>query len=1130
MAAAKHSHAPVEDAENPAPRYEPSREELHDLNEIATGDELRRLGGVEGLLAGMCTNRLAGLAETEVEAHRAFYGPNKLEPRPPKGFFQLLLEALNDTTLIILLVSAVVSIILGVIDIGGDEELGWLDGVAILVAVIIVVLVTACNDYSKERQFRKLNAVKEDKKVKVVRGGKQLTISIHDVVVGDVLLLELGDQIAADGILLEANDMKCDESPMTGEAEEIRKDTRDRCFVVGSCLVTHGSGRMLVTAVGATSKHGEIMAKLTEEDEETPLQEKLDDIAKLIGYAGMAAAGLTFLALVVKFFIAGKQSDPANFAEWVSYFILAITILVMAVPEGLPLAVTISLAYSMKKMIKDQCLVRKLQACETMGSVSNITSDKTGTLTKNQMTVVRMRVGDSLYSTKVAAGSSSAQELPMPSASDLGGLSAQVVDLFNCVSCINSTAMLEEQKVQKIGKNKDRAGDSPAETKTVVVGNKTEGALLLLSKRMGASYLDFRNALVIGDNARGAVAHMFEFTSDRKSMSVVLDSDKFAPNASALLNAQSSFPSSGYTVLVKGASEIILGKCKRILTPEGELRELTPELRRSFDDTILDYARGSLRTLCLAYKQMSRSEGEAMVQADEASVEQVPTYASAARAEADLTLICLVGIQDPLRDGVADAVRRCTKAGIKVRMVTGDNLVTAVAIAKECNILPSDISDEDLPKHAISGPDFRKLGEEEATKLLSTLNVMARSAPTDKYRMVRLLQAQSYVVAATGDGSNDAPQLKAADVGLAMGVAGTEVAKEASDIIIMDDNFVSIVRAVEWGRTVVSNVRKFIQFQLSVNVVACLMAFLGAAVLGESPLTSIQILYVNLIMDSMGSLALATEGPTADVLDADPVPRMASMITPGMLRNIVAVSVYQSLVILLLMFPGLGDTLTMVPQDLLDITGEKADELRTRYRYTCIYNFFIFAQIFNEFNSRRIGSELNVFKGIIKNPMFMAIIAITTVVQIIIMLVPGIRFVFNIFDCEGENCPYDGVDENGEPIISYYELYGITWQSWLVTLALAAFLLIYHLLFRLIKVPREFKVSEKRVQAWIAKKKKKDAKKAADKAKEEARKAEKEAKAEAKAKAKAQATKAKTTSKPATRPPEEQGLVGTFRE
>lgn len=1043
----------------------------------------KKFGSVANLMKSLKTSGLHGLSSEEVPKHMEFYGRNKVEPKPPKSFCKLFFGTFKDITIIILLISAIVSIVVGSIPVLNDEEYGWIDGVAILVAVMIVAFVSSTNEYSKEKQFRKLNAVKNNKQIKVVRNGKDTVVSIFDIVVGDIAVLELGDQIPADGVLIACNDMKCDESGMTGESDEIKKDLEENPFVIGSCLITHGSGRMVVLAVGKHSKHGDILATLQEEDEGTPLQEKLEHLAKQIGYAGISAAVLTFLVLVIRFFVSGRQSNPKNFTQWVGYLITAITIIVLAVPEGLPLAVTISLAFSMKKMMQDQCLVRKLHSCETMGSIDNITSDKTGTLTLNQMTVVRMRIAERLFlkgSGKTDPEDANCDPMPNTKAVEDNKFSKAVAGIFALTSSLNSTATLhvdtKGKSARRIhgkrGKGTSESADTYSEdkAKVEVVGNKTEGALLILSRDLGYDYADYREMLIHNGEAKGAIAHAFEFTSDRKRMSVVVDLEKFGTIASAEnLNGVLDLISDrhSYLVLSKGASEIMLERCRDILQADGTIIPLTESMRAEYEKTIVSYATKSLRTLCLAYKSISKAAGNKIEEAtmDDGTVEKVANYANADYVERDLTLICLVGIMDPLRPGVANAVSRCQKAGITVRMVTGDNKITAIAIAKECGILPRDISPDVIDKYVITGPEFRKLSDADLDAILDTLQVIARAAPKDKYRLVKRLKYYNHTVAATGDGSNDAPQLKAADVGLAMGITGTEVAKEASDIIIMDDNFLSIVRAVEWGRSVLANVRKFLQFQLTVNIAAVVVAFLGAAVLEESPLTALQMLYVNLLMDSLGALALATESPAKNVLDYEPVHRAASLVAPGMVRNILLLAIYQILVILLMLFGQVGDAVLMVPKSVLQMQGEDGGFIYNAhgarvYRYTCIYNFFIFAQIFNEFNSRRINNELNVFSGLHKAPMFVLIILGSIAMQLVIMMAPGVRFVFHIFDCTDGASSYCGKSTNR----------GITWKSWVITLAFAFATIFVHLFGRLKKLPPEFKVSEKAARKAMEKK------------------------------------------------------------
>ena len=412
-------------------------EQLQEIVRQRNMDEFtKNFGSTQGLIEKLHTNTVTGLSSSEVEERRRLFGKNYIEPPPPTPFWKLMLDALNDTTMIILIVSAIVSLILTT-TVEDPAELEWIDSVAILVAVVVVVMVSSCNDYSKEKQFRALNAKKDDKLIDVIRDGKSIQISTHDIVVGDIVELGVGSQIAADGILLSSNDMKVDESGMTGESDEIKKNENTAPFLIGSCLVTSGSGFFVVTAVGRNSIYGDILLTLQENDEETPLQAKLDVLAKLIGYVGMAMAGLTFVTLIIEFFIKQDYHNGSLYIQWVDYFILAITIIVVAVPEGLPLAVTISLAYSMKQMIKDYCLVRKLESCETMGSASNICTDKTGTLTLNQMRVVKAKFGRTIFEPDVQ----NKQTLGDVLVAKLNSLNR---GMYNLISCICSTAKLEK--------------------------------------------------------------------------------------------------------------------------------------------------------------------------------------------------------------------------------------------------------------------------------------------------------------------------------------------------------------------------------------------------------------------------------------------------------------------------------------------------------------------------------------------------------------------------------------------------------------------------------------------------------------------------------------------------------------
>ncbi|CAL5993249.1 Calcium-transporting_ATPase [Hexamita inflata] len=780
---------------------------------------------------------------------------------------------------------------------------------------------------------------------------------------------------------------------MTGEPQMMLK-TAQKPWIISGSLVQEGSGRMLVTAVGKSSIHGEMMMALGEENnEDTPLQQKLNQIVKYIGYVGSVSAAFTFIVLIIKFFAAGKQSNKENYTEWISFLILAIAIIVMAIPEGLPLAVTIALAYSMKKMLKDQCLVRKLNSCETCGSVSVICSDKTGTLTKNEMHATHMW------------SPAAVEDLVSAMVSDK---KSKPLSYFDRVMCLNTSftnnCRLEGNKV---------------------VGAKTTGAFLMLSRDLyGCNYEEVRAGLTIEDDVDKAIVHQLDFSSDRKRASILVDLDVYRPSklveeAAAALRQQGQFVN-----MIRGASEIMLSRCVQYLDPKtNAVSRIGGMGRDSILDQISSYITSPCAQLICTYKSFEGGMLEAGRTWDQAG----------------LRLLSNQG-PSPLRDRVPGAIETLRKAGIRTIMVTGDNFNTAVAISKDANIIARDTPDADILKFAIEGKDLRQLSDAQLDEKLKTLCCVARCQPTDKYRVVKRLKFLGNVVAATGDGSNDAPQLKEADVGLAMGIAGTEIAKEASDIVILDDNFCSIVQAVRWGRAVLASVRKFIQFQVTVNIVALVIAFIGSAAFSESPLTSIQLLYVNLIMDSLGSLALATEGPTKDILDHLPVKRSASIITPSMLRNILGMAAYQLFVLLIMLFNGLGDKVIMTPSHL-------SEEMQIHYRYTSIYNFFIFAQILNEMNSRKLNSEVNIFEGYFHNLIAPSVLCCTVSLQCVIMFVPGIRKVFAIFDCSSASA------ECGNQ-----KLYGITWQTWLIDIAFALGGMILHLFMRMFKCKDEFEV------------------------------------------------------------------------
>jgi len=869
-----------------------SVEELIALHQSRDFNNVVKLGGISKIASGVGSDNQKGIPEKEFadecRARKEKYGRNFIEPPIAKTLLELIWDGLQDSTLIMLCVASFVSLALGLWE---DPSTGWIEGTAILIAVVVVVLVSSLNDYHKEIQFRQLNEKKNNTQIKVIRAGEQRQVSIYDITVGDVVGIETGDIICADGILIDGHNIRCDESAMTGETDQIKKD-ESHPFLLSGTQVTEGFGKMLIIAVGKNSESGRAMALLSKPAESTPLQEKLEALADRIAHFGLGAAVTILVILLLKFFILnwlnGIPFELHMIQVLVKYFITSITIVVVAVPEGLPLAVTIALAFSMMKMLTDQNLVRHLDSCETMGGATTICSDKTGTLTKNVMTVMRGWVGGQSYAS-------------VPDV--IKGLAKEDAKLLGQSIAVNSTAY--EGKTDK--------------GTTEFIGSKTECALLNFAKQFpGAQpYKQIRANLL--------QEYVVPFSSARKRMSTIVKAG------------------SGYHIYTKGASEIVLKMCTHYLqqTPQ----PISDNLRTELAGVIEDMAASGLRTICLAYRTVDSAQnwenvGESL--------------------ESDLICLGIVGIKDPVRDEVPAAVKQCQDAGIIVRMVTGDNITTAKKIAQECGILTDGI--------AIEGPAFRVLPDAELDRIIPRIQVMARSSPEDKYKLVTRLKLHNHIVAVTGDGTNDAPALKAAHVGFSMGIAGTEVAKEASDIILMDDNFSSLVKAVMWGRNVYDSIRKFLQFQLTVNVVAVSLAFIGAVTdeHGESPLKPVQLLWVNLIMDTMAALALATEPPSPSLLKRKPYGKHDPLITRGMWKNIIGQAIYQLAINLLVLYR---------PNLLFNV------EVGSVYHITVIFNTFVMCQLFNEINSRKLNNELNVFAGLFNNSIFLSILVFTIIVQ-----------------------------------------------------------------------------------------------------------------------------------------------------
>merc|ERR1719242_1118866 len=723
-----------------------------------------------------------------------------------------------------------------------------------LIAVCIVVFVGGFNNFQKEKQFRKQEAASKLKSCIVLRAGEEKKIPFGEVVVGDLVVLRDGFTIPADGIfVLGTENLKAQEAGLTGESRELTKNRFHPLLMKGTNIVS-GEGLMIAVAVGDRTEWGRLMAKLSDDRDATPLQDKLEVLGAQIGWGGMGVAVALFIILMIVWAIDGAEKPDVKIID---FFIVAVTIVVVAVPEGLPLAVTISLAYSMKKMLTDNNFVRHLQACETMGNATTICSDKTGTLTTNKMVVKRSHLfGNKPFPTK------NGDECTKSTLSDKAYDRITQAVCKNTVSFKDTVKTAEERDAIDQGKMKH----------PLTGGNQTDCAMLQWAIDMGAD--NFRQI-----REQNPIQKAFPFDSKLKRSSVLVRERKG--------------DNSDWVIFVKGAAEQVLDLCTRKMNAEGEEEDFNAGHKEVVAAEMDDMAKNGLRCLGLCYKTYSVDQ-IAWKSKDSFTLED----SAAEELFEDMVWIGCTGIQDPVRPEVPAAVQTCHKAGIVVRMVTGDHLETAKHIAKDCNILTRD--------HHISmtGAQFRQLSDEDKRRELPLLRVLARSKPADKEALVTWYkEVNGDIVAVTGDGANDALALKKADVGLSMGIQGTDVAKEASDIIIMDDNFASIEKTVMWGRSVYDNIRKFVQFQLTVNVTALTLSLFCAFFEGlENPLTAVQLLWVNLIMDTMAALALATETPTEKLLDRHPFRKESHIISQILWRFVFGHSIYQLTILLLILF------------------------------------------------------------------------------------------------------------------------------------------------------------------------------------------------------------------------------------
>lgn len=780
-----------------------------------------------------------GLSDKEVAESRQRHGENVLTPPERTSLWRLYIDKYNDPIIKILLVAATISLGLAVI------ENDFVEAIGIFLAIFFATTVGFYFERDAAKRFDELTALGEEQPVKVVRNGHVVEVPRREIVVDDIVVLGVGDEVPADGILFEAVDLQIDESTLTGEPiiskfVEVKHDgaTYPSNLALRSTMVMNGSGKMRVTSVGDATEIGKVATKATELTAvKTPLNLQLDRLAKLISKVGSAVSVLAFVGFLGHDILTNplwSTSEYLKMAEVVlKYFMMAVTLIVMAVPEGLPMAVTLALALNMRRMLKSNNLVRKLHACETMGAVTVICTDKTGTLTENKMQVGEMMVRH-----------------------DNG--------LLDIAMAMNSTAELDEGKT---------------------IGNPTEAALLLWLREKGTDYAKLRQ----GDR----IVWQLPFSTEHKYMATIADME-------------------GKRLLfVKGAPEIVMAHCN-----------LTAEEQKDIQRQLFDYQNKAMRTLAFAYKELPDTVAECRLK----------------EGDNNLTLQAIAAISDPLREEVPGAVMECQSAGIDVKIVTGDTSATAIEIARQIGIWT-----DRLPDGAqITGPDFAALSDEEAFQRVTALKVMSRARPTDKQRLVNMLQKHGEVVAVTGDGTNDAPALNHAHVGLSLG-SGTSVAKNASDMTLIDDSFSSIVKAVQWGRSLYRNIQRFIFFQLVVNVTALLLVLGGSMIGTELPLTITQMLWVNLIMDTFAAMALASLPPESEVMKDKPRKQTDFIINRHIAWAIGIVG---------LLFFGLMFGLLYYFER---VAGVSAEEL------TVFFTIFVMLQWWNLFNAKSLGSRRSAF-------------------------------------------------------------------------------------------------------------------------------------------------------------------------
>ena len=827
----------------------------------------------EELLAKTGTDSEKGLNPEQVEKSRSTYGTNSFVRQSHESLAKRIWDASTEPMLVMLIFAAIITLAVNITRYFTGGEYNFLECVGIFAAIALSVVITIITEGKSAKAFEALNKINEDTLIKVIRNGEPQLITQKEIVVGDIIMIETGDKIVADGRLFSSNDLSVDESALTGESLPVKKDAEFVCqkstpvaeranMLYSGCFVSAGNGQMLVTGVGNDTEFGQIAQELSSiEKTTTPLQEKLDKLGKQITVLGASAAAIVFAIEVLQFVMNGQLNlDTVSDA-----FITSIVLIVAAVPEGLPTIVAVSLALNIIKMSKENALVKKMIACETIGCVNIICSDKTGTLTENRMTVQKIYTGGELI--------------------DPEQLKDEML-LKNY--CINSNANISEE-----------------DGSWSFIGNPTEGSLLAAAAKAGVDYQELRHA--------ADIVRVFPFSSQNKDMSTIV-----RENGKEIL-------------YVKGNPEKIISLCTGISEEE---KEKNFHLMEEFQNK-------AGRLLAFAHKELEGQYNDE----EQDEVEQGLIYDG------------FVVISDPLSPDVYESIRNCRSAGIEVKMLTGDNIRTARAIANELHMLDDD-------HIAVEAADIEKLTDEELKEALKKIQVIARSTPLVKMRVVKLLKEQGNVVAVTGDGINDAPAIKHADVGIAMGIAGTDVTKEASDMVLLDDSFSTIIKAVQWGRGISENFKRFIQFQLTVNVSSVVVVICSILAGFSAPFTALELLWINIIMDGPPALTLGLEPIRPDLLKHKPTRRNENIISKKMLLRIFVNGIFISVIFML--------------QHFKNFLGAAPEE-----EATVLFTLFVLFQLFNAFNCRELD-DTPMFKNLLKNKLMLGVFLLVLILQGII--------------------------------------------------------------------------------------------------------------------------------------------------